>query len=279
MIELINELREIQEALQSATKFANDLAYQSTLNSLLKNIEKIENASCGSWFGYRANVYYKDFDSPSMGMYSSHNWQHEVKPTSESPEEKNWQRYSEAQVKSAIEDGIEKRDIRKAIDESMTWIGIFEDKKDDVLGIVRIAQEDHAPLFDNLAESIQELRVQTVDEIVETKKPAQMTTDDLVAKQQGIRTPPHIQYHAKVLWSMGAARSVIDLARLVKKTIAQMERNYIRDTAPQSSVMVNRHEGLHRSRERQKLVAVEKFSKRETLFTHYSIRGRTRSRQ
>ena len=40
MIELIDELRKMHGELQAATNFAGDLAYRSTLNSLLKNIKR-----------------------------------------------------------------------------------------------------------------------------------------------------------------------------------------------------------------------------------------------
>ena len=224
MIELVDELSEIHDELLSAMKFYYDLAYRSTLNSLLENIKKVENAWCGSWYGYRAKVYYRDFESPPLGMYFSHNWQYEAEPNSELQDESSWQMFSEAQVQSVIEEGIEKRDIGNAFDETGKWIQAFRDRKVDILAIIRIVQKSHSSLFDRLMEQAEQLQIPTIDGIVRSMRPAELDTEDPIAKEQGIWTPPHIQLHAKVLWSIRAAGSVHELAKLVQKTIAQIER-------------------------------------------------------
>lgn len=233
MNELIEELQKIREELQAATRFANDLAYRYTLNSLLENIEHVENAWCGSWYGYRADVYYKDFGSPPLDMFIGDNWEHVAESMSGSTQRSGWHRYPEGRVKDRIEEGIERRDIRNAFEHTLEWISAFKGKRADVLAIIGIAQENRNSIFDGLANQIENLRVQTVDEIVQEETPDQMETDDRVAQQQGIRIPPHIRYKARVLWSIRAAGIVNEFAILVGKTMGQMERVFSTAFAPQ----------------------------------------------
>ena len=233
MIELIDELRSIDEALRDTTICANDLAYGSTLNSLLENIKIVENAWCGSWFGYRANVYYRDFDAPTSDMYNSNNWESEAKPIRESQKDSCWCKYSDSQVDNAIEDGIKRSDIRNAFDHTGQSIDRFGEKKEDILSIIGIAQESHSSLFNRLANRAEHLHIPTVDEIAESNKPSMLETEDPVAKQQGIRIPPHIRYYARVIRSIRSAEKVYELSKVVENTIAQIQRVCTTEASPQ----------------------------------------------
>ena len=157
-------------------------------------------------------------------MYFSHNWEYEAKPISESREESSWCKYSDSQVNSAIEEGIERRDIRNAFDHTGEWIDKFGEKKEDILAIIRIVQESQSSFFDRFANRAEQLQIPTVEEIVESKRPTELETEDPIAKQQGIRIPPHISYYARALRSIRAAEAVLEMAVVVEKTIAQMER-------------------------------------------------------
>ena len=224
MIELVSELRSIDEALRDTTRYANDLAYQWTIDALLTNIAKVENAWYGSWFGYLANVYCNDFDSPTLEMHGSLNWDSATIPNRESWNDSGWRKYSDAEVDSVIEEGIERRDIRKAFDQSLKWAGRFKDKKADVIAIIKIAQMNHASIFDPLADAVERLRIPTPEEIVESKKQAALETMGPVANQLAIRIPPHIHYRARIKWSMDGASTVRELREVVRQIIAQIER-------------------------------------------------------
>ena len=232
MIELVDELRKIHEELQAATVFANDLAYRFTLNSLLKNINRVEEAWCGSWYGYQAYVYYRNFDSPPAGTHFSHRLGFEVNQYGESREESSWSEYSEDQVMNELEEGIEGNDIRNAFAHTRQCILEFKNKKEDILDIFKIVEESNRLYFDNLLDRTENLEVLIVDEIVARDRPIEMATEDPIAKQQGFRTPPHIQVKAKVRSSLDAVGAVHELANLVEKTIAQMERVKLKITTP-----------------------------------------------
>ncbi len=224
MIELVEELRNILEDLRVATKFTNDLAYGWTLDSLLENAEAVGKAWCGSWYGYQAYVYYKNFDPPPTGIYFNHKYGFEVDPFGESREESDWSEYPPDAIVSAIEEGIEGSDIKNAIKNTWKCIHEFKNKKGDVLNIIKIAQERNSPFFDDLLDQIEKLEVKTEDEIVAKDRPIKMVTEDPIAVQQGIRTPPHIQFKAQAQWSINAVATVEGLGRLVEKAIEQMER-------------------------------------------------------
>ena len=233
MIELIDELRKIQEELQSATKFANDLAYRLTLNSLLENAKEVGKAWCGSWYGYQACVYYKNFDSPPAGTYFDHRWGFEVDLFGESRKKSSWSEYSYDQVMSMIKEGIENKDIDNVIDHTKKWIYGFKNKKVDVLDIIEIAQESNSSYFERLLHRTKQLEVLTVDEIIASERPTEMATEDPIAIQQGFWTPPHIQVIAEAHWSIRAVEAVHELGNLIEDFIAQMERVRTTTIAPQ----------------------------------------------
>ena len=196
------------DELQAATKFKTDLAYGLTLKSLEKNAKTVGKAWCGSWYGYQAYVYYRNLDAPSPGTQFSHRWGFETDPFSESREESSWTEYSEDEIMSLLEEGIEASDIRNAMRFAGQCIYQFNNKKEDVLDIIRIVQENNSPLLDNLLDRIEKLKVPTVDEIVANDRPSEMSTEDPIALQQGFRTPPHIQVRAKVHWILGVANAI-----------------------------------------------------------------------
>lgn len=233
MIELIDELRTIIEDLRAATRFTNDLAFGSTLNSLLKNIKKVEHAWFGSWFGYRANVYYIDFDSPPLEKYVGNNWGDESDPSFELRNDAVWCNYSDTQVDRAIEDGIARSDISNAFDHTRQWIDKFEERKEDILAIISIAQTSHSSLFDRLANRTAQLHIPSIDEIIESKRPDKLQAQNPLVQQQGIRIPPHIRYYARVIRSIRAAKNVYELSKVVENTIAQIQRVRTTEASPQ----------------------------------------------
>lgn len=224
MINLIDELRSIDEALGNSTRFASDLAYQYTIDSLLANIKKVEDAWYGEWYGYLTSVYCYNFDSPTLGMYKSLERGSETNPNWQSLGDSGWRRYSDAQVDCAIENGIERRDIRKAFDHTLQWVDCFKDKKTDVIGIIRIARVNHGSIFDPLADLVERLMIPSPAESVESVKREVMETSHPGAAQHALRIPPHVRYHAKVMWSMDSASTVRELRKLIRRSIAQIER-------------------------------------------------------
>lgn len=224
MIELINELRKIDEELRDSTRYTNDYVYGWTLDKLLKNFKKVDNAWCGSWVGYLANVYCSDFDSPTFDMHRSLEVERGVESDRESPREPNWCRYSDKQVDLAIEQGVERSDIRKTFDHSLQWADRFREKKADVLDIIKILQMNHTSIFDSLANSVEDIHIQSPDEIVDRQKRTVLESKDPVTNQHAIRVPPHIRYRAKISWSMDGASTVRELRDAVRQTITQIER-------------------------------------------------------
>lgn len=224
MIELIKQLRTIDEDLRDSTRYANDLAYKWTVDTLLRNFEKVDDAWCGSWFGYLANVYCTDFNSPTIDMYQSLDLERGAESVRESQKESNWRRYSDEQVDRAIEREVERRDIRTTFEHSLQWADRFRDKKADVLDIINIAQLQHPSIFDSLANSVKELHIQSPADIVERQKRAVLESKDPVANQLAIRIPPHIRYRAKITWSMDGASTVRELRKLIAGIVRQIER-------------------------------------------------------
>lgn len=224
MNHLVEELRTLNEELRSTTLYANDLAYTLTLGSLLKNAKNIGKSWCGSWYGYQARVYYRNFDTPPVGKHFDRRYGLEVYIYGESRDRSSWSEYSNEQVMRVIKKGIDDKDIRNISNHTKEWIHKFMDKKEDLLNVIRIAQQTNNSSFRDMFERAENLEIQTVDEIVASDRPTEMNTNDPIAKQQGFQTPPHIQVKAEALWSIRAKESIDKLCDLVGKTIAQIER-------------------------------------------------------
>ena len=234
MHELVEELRNILQELHATTKYANDLAYRLTLDSLLKNVENVRNAWCGSWFGYQARVYYRNFETPPVGTHFDRRYGFEGRPFGELREKSRWSEYSYDQIRSVINEGIEDKDIVNVTEQTKEWIYEFQQKKEDVLNIIRIAQQSNSSYFDDLYDRTGQLDIETVDEIIASDRPAEMTKCDPIAEQQGIHTPPHIRVKAEVLWSIRTVEAIYELCNIAEKLIAQIER--VRITATPSQI-------------------------------------------
>ncbi len=232
MIDLSLELRTIDEALLDATRYTGDLAYRSTIGSLISNTNKVEHAWCGSWQGYLANVYYRDFESPPLDMYKLLEIEHEADPSGESWKDSGWCRYTDSEIDGAIEEGIERRDIMNAFEHTLQWADTFEEKKMDVVAIIKIAQARYNSIFDPLALMVDGLHIRTPEDIVESKKQALMESGYPVAKKHAVRIPPHIRYHAKIKWSMDSSSTVRTLRKVIRRTLAQIERAHPTRTVP-----------------------------------------------
>ncbi len=224
MIGLIDELRRIDEDLRDTTRYAGDLAYRWTLDTRLKNIKKVEKAWCGSWYGYQSRVYYREFGTPPIGKHFDRRFGLEVDLLGESRETSRWAEYSHDQVLTVINEGIDEKDIRKISNKTKEWIYEFKDKKENLLNIIRVAQQINSASFSDLSQRAEALVTQSISDIVALERPIEMDTKDPIAKQQGIQTPPHIQVKAEVLWSIRALEAIDELCNLVEKTIAQIER-------------------------------------------------------
>ncbi len=233
MIELVDELRSIDEGLRDATTYAGDLAYQWPLDTLLKNIKKVEKAWCGSWYGYQSRVYYREFEIPPIGTHFDRRFGFEVDLFGELREESKWAEYSFDHVLTVINEGIDQKDIRKISNETKRWTYIFKDKKESLLDIIGVAQQINTASVSDLSQRVEALVPQSVSDIVALERPNEMITNDPIAKQQGILTPPHIQIKAEVLWSVRTFEAIDELRNLVEKTIAQIERVQITEATTQ----------------------------------------------
>ena len=130
----------------------------------------------------------------------------------------------------AIETEIKRRagdpDIAVAQESSKRGRVFFEQKRDDVISILRTAKDLRAdPFFDKLLEEAEQTKVLTGPEIISGAQPSgQIIYRDMIALSQGFWTPPHISVLAGVLSMKAPKLACESLATIVRRAFSHLAR-------------------------------------------------------
>jgi hypothetical protein len=130
----------------------------------------------------------------------------------------------------AVETEIKKRagnpDTTKAREAAERGRKFFEQKRDDVVSILRTAKSVRDDSFvERLIEETEELKVFTFPEFVKYMQPSgSLMSRDVIALTQGLWTPPHFSVLADVLSMKAPKLACESLEKIVRRAFSHLER-------------------------------------------------------
>ena len=214
-IELI--LENLQRELYNFNKDIKQvLVYKRDLISLLDIITEIRESWSGSWIGYHADLYYKNFEQPPVNERFDSEWglrdryqPYWVEKTYADvirAIEKKYQGTSLNKIETSL-NKIQKEDVHTSVCSDLSFIRTF-DKFDKEIEIL---------------EEIENIKWKFSEgDIIRRLRPTIYGTRDSFAMSQGLRVPPHIQYESKILRLLSFIKSLENFVKLTNRLIKQI---------------------------------------------------------
>ncbi len=225
MSQRILELQHVFEELQSFLEDCKKPEIVQPLQALEKSATEIGKAWSHSWLGYQSRVYYDGLEPPPPGANFSSEWGfthlHTI-PTTRG----HWVQFPEDVVETEIKKRAGDPDTAKAQEFAEKGRKLFEEKRDEVVSILRTARDarDNS-FFEKLLEEAEKLKVFTTAEFITAMQPSgSLMSRDAIAVTQGLWTPPHFSVLADVLSIKAPSVTCESLAKIVRRAFSHLER-------------------------------------------------------
>lgn len=226
MNNLSKELLDIAGELESISSAYDRSDCPALLAGLVEAATEVGRAWSGSWMGYHAYVYYKDFQRPPPGAHFSPEWgfkdSYFFRDTVG-----NWEEYNPEEVKKAIYNLAGNPVLDKAREEADNAKKAVENRKSDVLSSLAVALQhtDNDDYLAGLKDDIAKIKISDYRNFIRALRPSgQIMSRDSLALTQGFRDPPH----NLVLADVGAIRHPLqicqELAHMAKKSSSHLAR-------------------------------------------------------
>jgi len=224
MTNLAADLRNIYDDLVSMTSAFDAPEIVEALQSLEKNSNDIGKAWSRSWFGYHSRVYYEGLEPPPPGAHFSSEWGLQYASGMGSTGE--WEEFSSDVVEEEIRKRAGNPDLSQALVVSNKARILLEQKRDDVVSILRTAKGQHDDQFlGKLIEEAEKLKAFTEADFVTYFRPSgNLWSRDSMAIGQGLWTPPHISVLAKVLSIRAPKIACESLTKIARHGFSHLER-------------------------------------------------------
>jgi predicted nucleotide-binding protein len=223
MDNIVEELRDIYDQLQSFAEKANK-------NKIIKSLEKLETVASGvgkswggSWMGYQSRVYYKDFVVPPAGAHFSSEWgfyENVMQDTCGA-----WTEYQFDYVQGYIRSKAGNPDVKLASEVTKLGRDLFREKQKALLSIFEtylLRRKDS--FIESLVEKVKPMKIPSNSDWIETIRPQSINSRDSLAVTQGITTPPHIDIIADIFDIRSPIYMCEELAKHAKTATSHIER-------------------------------------------------------
>jgi hypothetical protein len=191
-----NHETELIDARKRLLQFADE--YDATpeisiLNERWQRAKEIGKSASGSWVGYHANVYYKDFKAPPAGEYFD--IENGTGGTYYSGLDPNWVEHTGQDVFDQLLDQSGKKALDVAEQSAEKGLALLKSVKADVSSVLTLYLSEHDdPFVRRIAEEIEKAKVLDAAGIAQQMSPnRQIITRDMRALQQGTWAPPHVK--------------------------------------------------------------------------------------
>lgn len=175
--------------------------------------------------GYQSRAYYHGLEPPPPGARFSSEWGFE-RVFSEGTRGE-WVEYPIGEVEEEIKKRAGQPDIGTAEAMAHTARLLIEQKREDIVSILRTAKDTkNEPFLDKLIEETEEVKVPTRQTFVKWWAPSgQVMSRDVIAFTQGIWTPPHISVLAEVAGLKAPKTGSDKLVSICRRAFSHLERN------------------------------------------------------
>lgn len=222
-----NHETELIDARKRLLRFADeyDAAPEtSVLNEAWQRAKEIGKSASGSWMGYQANVYYKDFRAPPAGEHFD--IENGTEGTYYSVPNPNWVEHTGQEVFDLLLDERGNQALDVAEQTAEKGLALLNSVKADASSVLTLYLSVHDdPFVRRVAEEIEKAKVFDAAAIANQMSPnRQIITRDMRALQQGTWAPPHVKVQARVTAAHQPAAHCRELAGQLEKLAAHLSR-------------------------------------------------------
>lgn len=187
------ELFEIADELAVKADLGLAPDVKEPIEALRRSVQNVARAFSGSWLGYHARVYYKDFHTPPPGAHFSQEWGL-MGTVSGMGSIGDWQEYTFEDAKAHVLALAGNPDLEAARKAAGSAAKAFESRKSDITSIMQMETGLGDDQFlSSLLEQLNNLEVLSPAEVAERlNQRGQVMTRDTVVLGQGTQLPPHI---------------------------------------------------------------------------------------
>lgn len=234
------ELLQMAEIMDQLAARGRQEEIQQPLARLKESAEEIGKAWSGAWFGYHANVYYKDLRPPPPGAHFSQEWgfmRVEFHGTTG-----HWVEFNAEDVKRAIHECGGNPDMGPAHTFNDEASKEFQALQMKLASILEIEMDGSDSLFlAQLKEKVDRLAVMTEREFIDRWKPERIMTRDSIAISQGCWIPPHVAVLSQVeaiLQTIYTVTKFVELLRQAESHISRKGRKQVDSEAIGRNVFI-----------------------------------------
>lgn len=224
MDDILDDLALIVKRCKRAASLFEKEPVKTIADRVQKALDDVDASASGSWFGYHANVYYRNFEAPPPGDTFSVEWglmERMYEQTSG-----NWipVRYEDVERFVKQHSGVPDLDVltetAKEIDaivgparrELLAMLDVLlSDKPDEALKEIRqqlAAHEDHL----------------NAHKYMESRNPRHRMSRDSEAITQGVQAPPHVRIEATLMEEKSYAIGARKLCELAEQAMLYMQK-------------------------------------------------------
>lgn len=224
------ELLAARERLLKFSESYDSAPDTQALNDAWQRAKDLARSASGSWLGYQANVYYRDFKAPPPGDHFD--IEHGINGTYFSGPNPSWIEFTEQDVVDLLLGAEGHASLKRAQQKAEEGLELLNGVRSDVASVLTLFLADHDdPFVKRLADEIEGAKVVTAAEIANASAPGrQIITSDMRAVQQGTWAPPHVKVQARITAAHQPAAHCRELATRLEKLAAHIARMKKRDT-------------------------------------------------
>ena len=220
------ELFALAEELEAAGAVPDLKASQKALDTLEAVADGVKRSFSGSWMGYHSHVYYADLEPTPPGAHFSQEWGMRDMYGSSLGSTGDWREFDAEEIKSHIRKRAKNPNLAKVVKASEKCAKIFHKCKSEIISILSTELDGRPDVFlEKLKAEIEQIEPLSMFDVAQRWAPkGQVIIRDMVALNQGVKIPPHIEIKAEVAAIALTFRACVTVADKCKKAASHLER-------------------------------------------------------
>jgi len=216
--ELADELRTLAAKAREVAEEADRPEIREPVRALTDACTTVGFAWSGSWIGYQARVYYRDFQQPPAGAHFSIEW-------GVGSSVGDWLEYRYEEVIRAIEDIGGTSDLSAVEAYRDKAKPAFANFRSDAISILTTTLSDREDaVIKGAIEELAKLDILTQSIVIAISRPTTLVSRDRRAIDGGGETPAHIAYTGGLVERIDPGRVCGEVANIAERTAEHLAR-------------------------------------------------------